>query len=164
VPVEFDGSNYPAWKESIGRVFTLRRAKWFLDAREPDDDELNVIALSVLTASLSVEFRYLLEGQTSFPDAYKLICDHAESQISSMQAGVDVLRRELVNLKQGTDSSSVTTFLHKVTTKDTAFLRDGGTHSVSDLINLIVFGLNSHFVPVKQQHLISPFKNVASLR
>jgi hypothetical protein len=78
-----------------------------------------------------------------------------------MQAGVDVLRRELINLKQRTDS--VTTFLHRVTTKDTEFLRAGGTQSVSNLINLIVFGLNSHIVPVKQQHLISTFKDVASL-
>jgi hypothetical protein len=54
---------------------------------------------------------------TSFPDAYKLICDHAESQ---MNAVVDVSRRELVNLKQGTDS--VAAFLHKVTTKQTEFL------------------------------------------
>jgi hypothetical protein len=28
VPVEFDGRNFPAWKEFIGRVFTLRRAQW----------------------------------------------------------------------------------------------------------------------------------------
>jgi hypothetical protein len=49
-----------------------------------------------------------------------------------------------------------------VTTNHTEFLRAGGTHSVSDLINLIAFGLNSHFAPVKQQHLISPFKDVAT--
>jgi hypothetical protein len=49
VPVEFDGSNFPAWKESIGRVFILRRAQWLLNARVSADDELNAIALSVLT-------------------------------------------------------------------------------------------------------------------
>jgi hypothetical protein len=90
--------------------------------------------LSVLTASLSVEFKYLLEGQTSFPDAYELICDHAESQ---MKAGVDVSRRELVNLKQGTDS--VTEFLHKVTTKHTEFLRAGcNIHVVPTLFLMLL--------------------------
>jgi predicted DNA-binding helix-hairpin-helix protein len=71
VPVEFDGSNYPAWKESIVRVFTLRRAQWFLEARERNDDELNAIALSILTSSLSAPVKYLLDSQTSFPVAYK---------------------------------------------------------------------------------------------
>jgi hypothetical protein len=61
--------------------------------------------------SLSADFKYVLEGQTSFPDACMLICTHVQSQ---MKADVDVLRHELVDVKQGTDS--VAAFLHKVTT------------------------------------------------
>lgn len=157
-PIVYDGKNFVAWRHSVEKNFVTRRAKWLLSERLNGDEEVNEIAMSVLHDSLATQFKHLLRTQTSFPTAYKAICEHAKAQMSTH---VEALRRELAVIRQNDDS--VTTFIDRATTKHEDFIRAGGTQSETELLSAIVAGLSPKYLAVKQQHSISAFTSVLSL-
>jgi hypothetical protein len=154
----YDGTNFLEWHQSVEKSFITRRARWLLTDRLTGDDELNEIALSVLLGSLSSKFKHLLRNQTSFPIAFKALCDHADIQ---MKARLDILRREISTVTQS--DRSVADYIDHVSAKHDAFLRAGGQQTDAELVDLTIAGLSAHFLGVKQQHLIARFKSMLSL-